>query len=448
MRLFFSILLMLAFSIYTYGQKTLTLNEAITIALHRNTALQKSVNNISSSESNLKAAWGGLLPSVSASGGWQWSYSKQQGTPINIGSFVYTPPSTTTQTRNYSAGVNASWTLFDGLSSITNVSLSQKELESAKLQLENLKQNTVFQTISLYYAVINNQQLLKVKEDNVAWNKRNVETISERNKLGAVTLADVYSAQVQEGNAELDLIQTKNNLEVSKSQLLYFLGLDVLQNYSFSDSLTNQEENILKSNISDQYSGLDEMVKEALANRADYKSAILNYEGAKNNITIAEGSYYPRLTNSYSYNTYANQLRDLNKSRNFSVGLNLSIPIFEGFSIDNRVQLAKVNAMNSKVDLEDLSRNIKQNLQQTYLNAQAAKKSLDVNKRNMQSAEENLKIAQEKYSLGSGTLLDVLIANSNYTTARTNYINSEFQYIILNEQLKYYLGNLSYKNYE
>ncbi|MCL5028822.1 MAG: TolC family protein [Bacteroidetes bacterium] len=448
MRLFFSLLIILTFSIYSYGQKLLSLNEAISIALHRNTALQKSVNNISSSESNLKAAWGGLLPTVSAQGGWQWSYSKQQGTPINIGSFVYTPPSTTTQTRNYSASANASWTLFDGLASITNVSLSQKELESAKLQLENLKQNTVFQTISLYYAVINNQQLLKVKEDNVAWNKRNVETVTERNKLGAVTLADVYSAQVQEGNAELDLIQTNNNLEVSKSQLLYFLGLDVLQNYSFSDSLTTQEENILQADISEQYTGLDEMVKEALANRADYKSAILDYESAQNGITVAEGSYFPRLTNSYSYNTYANQLRDLNKSKNFSVGLNLNIPIFEGFSIDNRVELAKVNAMNKKVDLDDLSRNIKQSLQQTYLNAQAAKKGLDVNKRTMQSAEENLKIAQEKYSLGSGTLLDVLIANSNYTTARTNYINSEFQYIILNEQLKYYLGILSYKNYE
>ena len=325
----------------------LSLNEAVNIALHRNTALQKSVNNISSSESNLKAAWGSLLPSVSAQGGWQWSYSKQQGTPINIGSFVYTPPSTTTQTRNYSAGASASLTLFDGLASITNVSLSQKELESAKLQLENLKQNTVFQTISLYYTVINNQQLLKVKEDNVAWNKRNVETVSERNKLGAVTLADVYSAQVQEGNAELDLIQTKNNLEVSKSQLLYFLGLDVLQSYSFSDSLTNQEENILQTNISDQYAGLDAMVKEALSNRADYKSAVLDYESAQNGITVAEGGYFPRLTNSYNYNTYANQLSDLNKSKNFSVGLNLNIPIFEGFSIDNRVELAKVNAMNT-----------------------------------------------------------------------------------------------------
>ena len=448
MRVFLGFLIVSLMSVYSYGQKVLTLNDAINIALHRNTTLQKSVNNIKSSESNLQAAYGGLLPTINATGSWSWNYQRQQGIPFTFAGITLYPPTTTSETRNYSAGVSASWTLFDGLSNIAAVSQSKKDLESARLQLENLKQNTVFQTVNLYYAVIDNQQLVKVSEDNVVWNKRNVETVMERNKLGAVTLADVYSAQVQEGNAEVNLIQTKNQLETSISQLLYYLGLDVLQKYSFSDSLTSQEQDILNTDITSQYAGLESMVKEALANRSDYKSAQLDYESALNGVTMAEGGYFPRLTNSYSYSTYASQISDLNKSRNFSIGLNLNIPIFEGFSIDNQVQMAKVNAMNKKVDLDDLNRTIKQNLQQTYLNAEAAKKSLDVNRRNVQAADENLKIAQEKYTLGSGTLLDVLVANSNYTNARTNFINSEFQYIVLNEQLKYYLGVLNYKNYE
>ncbi len=454
MRVFLGFLIVSMLSAFSYGQKVLTLHEAINVALHRNTTLQKSINNIKSSESNLTAAYGGLLPNLGASAGYGWTRNVTPGTSgrtYTISGITFnTPPtpSSTTDNYNYSVGVQGSWTLFDGLSNLLNVSQSKKNLESARLQLENLKQNTVFQTINLYYTVIDNQQLVKVKEDNVAWNKRNVETVTERNKLGAVTLADVYSAQVQEGNAEVDLIQTKNSLETSISQLLYYLGLDVLQKYSFSDSLTSKEESILNTNISDEYSGLESMVKEALANRADYKSAVLDYEAAENGVGIAEGGYYPNLTTRYGYNSYVYSLSDLNKSRSYSINLNLNIPIFEGFSIDNQVQMAKVNAMNKKVDLEDLTRTIKQNLQQTFLNAQAAKKSLDVNRRNVQAADENLKIAQEKYALGSGTLLDVLIANSNYTTARTNFINSEFQYIVLNEQLKYYLGVLNYENYE
>ncbi|MHB1686143.1 MAG: TolC family protein [Ignavibacteriaceae bacterium] len=448
------ILCIFTFSVLTYGQKVLTLDNAVSIALQRNTTLQKSINSLKSYESSYKAAWGGLLPSVNAQGSYGWNRSIQPGSSGRTYSFqgitIHLPPtpSSTTDSYNYSASANASWTLFDGLSNIAAVSQSKKQLESAKLQLENLKQNIVFQTISLYYAVINYQQLLKVKEDNVKWNKQNLETINEKNKLGAVTIADVYAQQVQEGNAELDLIQTKNNLEISKSNLLYYLGLDVLTNYSFSDSLTNQEENVLNSDLSAQFGNIDDLVKKALVNRDDYKSAELDFQGAQNGITMAEGNYYPRLTNSLSYNLYANQLSNLSKSRTYFAGLTLSIPIFSGFSIDNQVQAAEVNAMNKKVDLDDLRRTIKQNLQQTYLNIQAAEKSLEVNKRNVASAGENQKITQEKYSLGSGTLLDVLIANSNYTTAQTNLINAEFQYIVLNQQLKYYLGVLNYQQYE
>ncbi len=138
MRILFSFLCIIIISVSSYGQKVLTLDAAINVALHRNTALEKSTNSIRSSESNLKAAWGGLLPSLNAQGGWQWSYSKQQATPINLGSFVYTPPSATSQTRNYNASVNAQWTLFDGLANIASVSQSQKDLNSARLQLENL----------------------------------------------------------------------------------------------------------------------------------------------------------------------------------------------------------------------------------------------------------------------------------------------------------------------
>ena len=182
--------------------------------------------------------------------------------------------------------------------------------------------------------------------------------------------------------------------------------------------------------------------------RSDYKSARLDFESAENGITIARSGYFPMLTNSLGYNFNSDQVNDLFKYPSYSIGLSLSLPIFSGFSTENRVEQAEVNAMNKKVDMEDLERQIKQNIQTTYLNLQAAEQGLTVSKSTVQSSGENLKTTQEKYSLGSGTLLDVLTASYNYTNARTNYINAQFQYIVLNEQLKYYLGVLNYKKYE
>ena len=73
---------------------------------------------------------------------------------------------------------------------------------------------------------------------------------------------------------------------------------------------------------------------------------------------------------------------------------------------------------------------------------------MDVSQRNVKSASENLKIEEEKYSIGSGKLLDVLIANSNYTTAQSDLINSQYAYIVLSDKLKYTLGVLDYSKYE
>ncbi len=452
MRVFLGFLIVLMLSAFSYGQKVLTLKEAVNIALQRNTSLQKAVNNIKGNESTVKSAYGNFLPSLGADASWSWSRQIQKvGASYTFNGITINLPGTTTETRNYSASVGGNLTLFDGLSDFANLTQSKKQLQSASLLLENLKQNIVFQTVNLYYTVVNDQELLKVQQDNVKWNKRNVETVTERNKLGAVTLADVYSAQVQDGNAQLGLIQANNNLETAKSNLLYYLGLNIFEKYSFEDSLTTQEQEQLENNLSKEYGNLSDLVKKALNNRPDYKSAMLDVQSAEEGITMAFAGHLPRLTGSYDYYLHANQLNsfsDLTNNQTYQLGLTLSIPIFSGFSVENQVEQAKVNAMNKKVDLEDLRRTINQNIQTTYLNLQAAKTGLEVSKNNVQAAQENLKISQEKYALGSGTLLDLLTANYNYTNARTNYINSEFQYIVLNEQLNYYLGVLNYKKYE
>ena len=195
MRFFFSLLIVMIISITSFGQNVLTLDQAINIALKRNTTLQKSINSIKSSESNYKASIGALLPSIGANGTWSWSNSVQAGSNFTYGGLVISVPSSTTQTTTYNASIGANWTLFDGLSNIANISQSKDALESAKMQLENLKQNIVFQTITLYYAVADDQQLLKVQEDNVTWNKKSLETIEERNKLGAVTIADYINSR-------------------------------------------------------------------------------------------------------------------------------------------------------------------------------------------------------------------------------------------------------------
>lgn len=429
---FFSILLLLNVNIYS--QSRLTLNEAIKIALQKNSGLLSNENNLLKSESNLTVAYGNFLPNLNASGSWSWNKNKGEGYEAD--------------SRSWSVGINSSIVLFDGLSNFANLSRSQNNYEAVKLAIEQKKQEVVFQTINLYYAIVESEQLLKVREEDVKQQQKNLETIEERNRLGSVTKADVYQQQVQLGNAELQLIQQKNVLETSKSNLLFYLGLDVLENYQYSDNFSEREIKILDTDINTDYDRLSELVKQALNNRRDYLAQKLTLDAYYDNLTIARSGHLPSLTGRLGYGTDANVPQDLFKNHLFSAGLTLSIPLFSGFSTHNLIQSAEVDVMNYELQVRDSERMIKQEIQKSFLDLEAAKKGLLVTQKNVSAAEENLKIEQEKYNLGAGKLLDVLIANTSYQNAKTNYINSQFNYIKLSEELKYNLGTLDYKSYE
>ncbi len=387
------------------------------------------------------------MPTLNAGADWRWSRSDVDGIFTQTISGVPIP-SVSTESRDYSAGFSSGWTLFDGLANFATLSQSENYLESAKLSLDRLKQDIIFQTMSLYYDVINTTKLLEVKQDNLKWNQKNLETIRERNKLGAATLADVYQQEVATGNAELEIITTNNRMETAENDLLFYLGVDVLEDYEFSDELTEEEQKILNTDFTKDFENITELVNQALKQRKDYRSAELNLESSMNGITIAQSGHWPSLSAFGSVTWLGSKLSDIEKSRRFSVGLSLNIPIFLGWSVSNRVQFAEVDAMNSEIDLSDLERNIKRELRSTFLDLQAALKGLNVSENNVAAAGENLKIEEEKYSLGSGKLLDVLIANSQYTTALTDLINAQFAYIVLSEQLKYNLGVLDFTMYE
>lgn len=435
MRLFLQILLSGLIITNSYSQQRLSLDDAIRIALQKNTTLKQVENNISTFESSLLTSYGNFLPTVGASGSWNWNRVEPDGFPSS-------------ESRTVTAGVGADITLFDGLSNFANLSQSKNNLESAKLILERSKQEIVFRTISLYYAVVETEQLLNVRNQNVKQQQKNLETIEARNKLGAVTLADVYQQQVQLGNAELEVIRTQNSLEIAKSNLLFYLGLNVLGNYEFSKDLTNEEKQFLKTDYEADYNRINELVNQALSARKDFRSKQLDLESAYSGITIARSGHLLRLTGSADFGSSANTFDNLFKSKRYSAGLTLSIPIFSGFRISNQVQFAEVRAMNTELELNDLERKITQDIQQSLLDLQAATKALIVSEKNVIAAQENLKIEEEKYSLGAGKLLDVLIANTFYITAQTNYINSQFNYVRLSEQLKYNLGILDHTKYE
>jgi len=128
--------------------------------------------------------------------------------------------------------------------------------------------------------------------------------------------------------------------------------------------------------------------------------------------------------------------------------LTLSIPIFSNWSTELSTEFAEVQYLNIQEDLYALQRQIKIEVKQGYLDYLASEKRLEVSKKNVLAAEENRKLNNERYSLGSGTILNVLQADRDYTQAITERINSKFEFFKQRDNLLNALGKLGFKNFE
>ncbi len=425
---------------------TLTLDKAIKIALSRNTNLIKNKNNLLMKKASVKSAYGEFLPNMNFSASWRWNKIKDNGGEQldYLGNVITTPPSEE-DSRNYSLGINGSWTLFDGLSNFSNLKKSKKELKAAELELEKLKQDIVLQTEMLFIDVIKNEYLLNVRKENVKYNQKFLETIEEKHKLGSVPVADLYSQQVQLGNAELALIQAQNNYDNAKLKLLDYLALDVNKNYKFESGLNGKE---ISTNIDSIMQPIDELVNYALQSRPDFKSKKLAVEIAQENLTMAKSGYFPRLTGSYGLGTSAAGVNKLFNRKTFNAGLNLSFPIFSNFRTSEQVQYAKVGELNAKEDLTAYERKIKVEIRQAYDKLLAAKKGVEVSRKTVLAAKETRTTVKQKYDMGSATIVEVLKADKDYQDALSNQIEAINVFLVQKQSLLNAIGKLDYRKYE
>jgi len=276
----------------------LTLDDVTRIALQQNIDILQAQNNVDAVSSQLTAAYGNYLPTVSASGGWSRSQSGRSGgqTQIIEGIPVVTPESVTLQ-NSFNAGANASLPIFDGLAREATLSNTQSRMNAAEQNSTRVKQAIVYQVSSNYLNILRNRELVRVSEENLRRDQRQLERIEESNRVGALSIADVYRQQSQVANDELSLIQAQNNYAKSKADLVAILSLDPALEYDFVDpSVRTQMDSTEVKATLQKYSDIRMAIMTALENRPDYKATLENYNAAEANVTGDSSSYWPSLS--------------------------------------------------------------------------------------------------------------------------------------------------------
>jgi outer membrane protein len=445
-----SLILLVAFTAQAQ-KKTLTLEQAKQIALERNLSIVQAQNNLESVQSSVLAARGAWLPSLSASSGWNRSQQELKTTGqqfISVGGIqvpVAGESNAILTSNSFSTGLRASWTVFNGFSREASNSAATSRAIASEQGVARTRQSIVFQTMSAYLNVFRTAQLVTVSEENLKRDQRQLERITESNRVGALSLADVYRQQSQVATDELALITAQNNFDKSKADLMALIGLDVLEEYDVADatipveidSTSLQESREMSSNLS-------ALAARALQARPDYQGAIESYSAAGSDVTSAKSSYYPSVGLSGSFNRSGDNIDRPFKNSFLSWGASLSWTLFDGFRTNQSVQSALASKRNAEIALAQAERDINVDVKKAILDLEASRKSYEVSQKGLLSAGEDRKIAEERYNLGAGTLLDLLIANASYVNAQANKVNAVYSFLTSKYNLEYALGERTY----
>jgi len=427
--------------------KTLSLEQAIQTALERNISVVQAQNNVSAAQSGVLAAYGNYLPTLSASGGWTRYQTDRPGSdPLFFGGQLISAGSSGFSVSNdFRTDLSLNYTIFDGFAREGRFGQASSNSISTEQQAARTRQSIVYQVESSYLNVLRNEQLVKVNEENLKRDRRQLERITESNRVGALSLADVYRQQSQVAADELSLITAQNNYDKAKADLLALAGLDVSEEYNIADATISTQitQSELDSTFS-RYKSFKDISRRAMAARPDYLSAHEAFNASQSGVTTARSGYFPVIGASAGYGLSNPELSRISTNKSLNWGISFRWNLFDAFQTNQSLQSAVATKRNAEISLVQTERNINVEIKKALLDLEAARKQYEVSQKGLLSATEDRKIAEERYNLGAGTLLDLLTGNAGLVNAEANVINASYNYIISQRNVEYALGERTY----
>lgn len=419
----------------TQAQEKLSLQQAIQTALEKNISIISAKNSMEIQQSGVLSEYGRLLPSVAATGTWSRNGSSFDATPLI--------PSGVSARGGTTASLDASLLISNGFSNYFSIDRAQNLAGAQEFDYQQSRQSIALAVHQAYLTVLRNKELMKVNEDNLKRSRQQLSRIEESNRVGAVAKADLFRQQVQTANDELSLINVQNAYENSRYDLLYLLSLDVTKEYDVDDAgVMTEVERADSLYLREEYD-YAALVDEALAARPDYQASKLSKEAASNSMSIAKLGHWPSLSlnSGIGYKMRGgSDFSNYTNSTDWDVALTMRIPIFSGFQVSTNVQTSRLNYELAGQNLEQTKRKVQKEIRTALLSLETARKRMEVSAKNVISAEEDRRIAEERYNLGANTLLDLLIASANYTTAISNKVSASYDFVYAKQQFRIAVG--------
>ncbi len=407
--------------------ESLNLERCVEIALKMQPNILAATGTLRATESRIGQAESNYYPQVN----WSSSYSRIKPASSSSSSSSGISNGTLGRTSGsfdqYSAGFNVSQTIYDFGKTPTQVKIQKYNFDSSRSDLENVSEQIIFNVRQAYYGVLQAKHNMEVSAESVRQFEQHLEQAKGFFTVGTKPKFDVTKAEVDLGNAKLNLILAENALRLAVVNLNNSIGVPDAPEYTLVDNLSLQKYNIT----------LEDALSKAFQDRPDLKSVIARRQAAESSIDLAKTGYYPVLTGNAAY-SWSGEKFPL--EHGWDVGAALSFPIFSGFLTKYQVQEARANLSVLKANEESVKQIVISDVQQAFLNLKAAEERVPTAKLNVEQAKENLDIANGRYSAGVGNPIEVTDAEVSLITAKTSYIKALYDFKIAQASLEKAMG--------
>ncbi len=411
--------------------RILTLDDAIVIALERNTALRQARNNQAISEVGVREAWMRFVPTfdVSATGGNFYDDHEDD-------------------TRSIGIGATSNLVLFDGFRDVTALRIARLGEQSSGLNLQRLQETTVLTVVSQFLALTQSLRQLTVQQQNLATALELQRQIEIYVETGDRARADLYTQQSAVASARLSVLDAERGIQLARLELLNTLQLERNAHYEFEAPEEEGPALLQADSTTDSDVELDTLIVRALARRTDFQAQHAQVEAAEKGIRLSRPSRWPTVSLSAGYGSayigsspldFRDQL-DLN--RGSSVALNFTVPLFRFDSTRLAVRRAELQLDNARIALAQTRDDIELQVRRAWLDYNSARERYKVVEIQQQTAQLALETTQERYQIGAATLVELSQARASFLQSESALVNARYNLIFQRTALKYFVGDL------
>jgi len=407
------------------GYRPISLTDAIRLAKDNNVSAVTAGNSVRSANLSIRSARAQLYPTFSASAG----QSKQAGD--RLGQSGQLVPYTSAWT--YNTGLTANLTVFDGGKAFADVRKSKADVASAQANETNTDANLSLQVKTQYNAILAAKEAEAAARAQLEVAQQQLEMSIAKVNAGAANVSDSLKGVVGVGNAELAILNAQQSVRAASAALTHLVGTPYFVTANPSDTVAIPPLTVDSATL----------VQMAI-DGPSVRAASASLTAASASIRSARSAYLPSVSASANYTgngtSAAYGLNNNPYPYSRSLSLRLNYPIFNGYSRENQIATAQIAAENAEAQIKDTKLQAQQTIITQIGALKNAEEKMRVQQISVRASEEDLRVSQQRYSLGAGTLLDVLTSQQNLIVARQSLIQARLDYRNARAQIEQAVG--------